>query len=485
MNINLSASNESNIVTLTWVNDFTGATTYDIYRRECENTVNGTSLPGIFTKIATVTECKFLDTVKNIVPAEPTEPTISINVQVRRGERTINIKSTEGGTKYEYYVHGTSDIDPANEVDSNKAYAIGINGIKGYKYFLRKVESTTFAPPDSTDFIYSASTAILLKDLVNGTYAFYAKAIDNLNIESKVSRDTFNIINEYFDEKRIIEEVPVGVKYNSRYRGPQESKKVDFMHQQIRYNLDKLKTKVSGLEKYIKYKPANRDLYNYLKENSHKITMRTCSYNVIPVKYPAGTIVLDNKVIHIQTRGIGLVAFDKHMNVIKNVQYDTHGTPAQMNNLAADIDTIPTESFIAIQAYDSMGSPMESDLIKCFDTLNLNGTQMSIDVQHTLNIAGRVTFQAIVYITRNPITHIIDSSKIINHYYDKDGFTPSAISSNLGIWQDEIYKAITYDTMDYIEKPVTYYQDIALKLEDIEEVLSDIREEIKYEQRNH
>jgi hypothetical protein len=39
--------------------------------------------------------------------------------------------------------------------------------------------------------------------------------------------------------------------------------------------------------------------------------------------------------------------------------------------------------------------------------------------------------------------------------------------------------------MDYIEKPVTYYQDIALKLEDIEEVLSDIREEIKYEQRNH
>jgi hypothetical protein len=485
LNINLSASNENNIVTLTWVNDFTGATTYDIYRRECENTVNGTSLPGVFTKIATVSDSKYLDTIKNIVPAEPTEPTISINIQVRRGERTINVKSTEGGTKYEYYVHGTSDIDPANEVDSNKAYAIAINGIKGYRYCLKKIETTTYAPPDSTEYTYSDTTAILLTNLVDGTYGFYAKAVDNLNIESKVSRDTFNIINEYFDEKRIIEEIPVGVRYNSRYRGPQESKKVDFMHQQIRYNLDKLKTKVTGLEKYVKYTPSTRNLYDYLKTNSHKITMRTCSYNVVPLKYPAGTIVLDNKVIHTQTRGIGFVAFDKHMNILRDVQYDTHATPAQMNNLAADIDTIPSESFIAIQAFDSMGSPMESDLIKQFNNLGLNGTQMSIDVPLVLNCPGRVTFQAIVYITRNPVTHAIESSRVINKYYDKDGFTASAISSNLGIWQDEIYGAITYDTTDLIEKPVTYYQDIAIKIEDIEEVLSDIREEIKYEQRNH
>lgn len=486
MNINLSASNENNIVTLTWVNDFTGATTYDIYRRECENTINGTSLPGIFSKIATVSDSKFLDTIKNIVPAEPTEPTISINIQVRRGERIVNIKSTEGGTKYEYYIHGTSDIDPSNEVDSNKAYAVGVNGIKGYKYCLRKIETTTFAPPESTDFIYTASTGILLKDLVNGTYAFYAKAIDNLNIESKVSRDTFNIINEYFDEKRIIEEVPVGVRYNSRYRGPQESKKVDFMHEQIRYNLDKLKTKVDGLEKYVKYKPANRDLYDYLKENSHKITMRTCSYNSgPPIPYTEGKIYLDNVLIHTQTRGIGLVAFDKHMNIIKNTQYDTCGTPAKQNNLAADIDAIPSESFIAIQSYNNIGVPFESSFIKVLDDLKLNGTQMSIDAPLTLNCAGRITFQAIVYITRNATTNVIETARVINKYYDKDGFTSSAIASNLGVWQDEIYGSITYDNTDLIEKPVTYFQDIAIKLEDIEEVLSDIREEIKYEQRNH
>jgi hypothetical protein len=154
-------------------------------------------------------------------------------------------------------------------------------------------------------------------------------------------------------------------------------------------------------------------------------------------------------------------------------------------NLAADIDLIPTESFIAIQGYDAIGSPMESSLIKVLDDLKLNGTQMSTDVPLTLNTAGRVTFQAIVYITRNTVTNAITSSRVINKYYDKDGFTASAIASNLGIWHDEIYSDITYDNKDFIEKPVTYYQDIAIKIEDIEEVLSDIREEIKYEQRNN
>lgn len=48
-----------------------------------------------------------------------------------------------------------------------------------------------------------------------------------------------------------VNQIPVGVRYNHRYRGPQESKKVDFSIMQIKYNLSKLKDRVSYLEEYM------------------------------------------------------------------------------------------------------------------------------------------------------------------------------------------------------------------------------------------
>ena len=45
-------------------------------------------------------------------------------------------------------------------------------------------------------------------------------------------------------------DIPVGVRYNNRYRGPHESRKQDAMITQIKYNLSKLKTRVEELEIY-------------------------------------------------------------------------------------------------------------------------------------------------------------------------------------------------------------------------------------------
>lgn len=45
-------------------------------------------------------------------------------------------------------------------------------------------------------------------------------------------------------------DIPVGVRYNNRYRGPHESKKQDSMIMQIKYNLNKLKARVDELESY-------------------------------------------------------------------------------------------------------------------------------------------------------------------------------------------------------------------------------------------
>lgn len=65
--------------------------------------------------------------------------------------------------------------------------------------------------------------------------------------------------------------VPVGVRYNHRYRGPHESKKVDFLEQQIKYNLSKLKLRVTELETYmdnVTVKPdyTNTDIINKIED---------------------------------------------------------------------------------------------------------------------------------------------------------------------------------------------------------------------------
>lgn len=54
--------------------------------------------------------------------------------------------------------------------------------------------------------------------------------------------------------------VPHGVRYNNRYRGPQESIKVNSFYTQARYNINKLKKRIEYLElmkKEILEKPNN------------------------------------------------------------------------------------------------------------------------------------------------------------------------------------------------------------------------------------
>lgn len=57
--------------------------------------------------------------------------------------------------------------------------------------------------------------------------------------------------------------IPHAVKYNNRYRGPQESKKLNSTYSQARYNLKKLKAKVEYLDEIkdtILEKPKNINL---------------------------------------------------------------------------------------------------------------------------------------------------------------------------------------------------------------------------------
>lgn len=54
--------------------------------------------------------------------------------------------------------------------------------------------------------------------------------------------------------------VPIGVKYNNRYRGPQESFKLSQTYLQAKFNIDKLSKKVDHLnliKKEVMEKPKN------------------------------------------------------------------------------------------------------------------------------------------------------------------------------------------------------------------------------------
>lgn len=234
-------SRTKNTAILNWANTATGITNYEIWRRHSANS-DGVATGKIFTKIADVSDTSYQDEVMIDID-KPTVPEIIKNTQTKRSEILINLKTKDIGSQFEYYVVGDS-------VMSNTVTSETMSGIKGFNYLVKRlIDDKTVPLFEATEkFIFSESDAINITELVDGQYIFYAKSIDNDKNESDISNVLFYVRNQYLDIEKNINQIPTGVRYNNRYRGPHESKKVGFMYMQLKNNINILKGRMKALD---------------------------------------------------------------------------------------------------------------------------------------------------------------------------------------------------------------------------------------------
>lgn len=166
--------------------------------------------------------------------------------------------SSDNGTPYEYYVEKVSIAGVKER--SNVVKAFTISEIKGYEYAVIATDGEREdETPSDKDWIFTSKTDFTHKLEYTGYNSIFIRAIDNAGNKSlSVIRDV------YIESEKVIQtvigEVPHAVKYNNRYRGPHESKKVNSLYAQVRFNLKKLRTKLEELDKkkdIVLEKPVN------------------------------------------------------------------------------------------------------------------------------------------------------------------------------------------------------------------------------------
>ena len=251
---------------LNWTTGYTGEVSFEIWRAvrgDTDGHLAGTPAVSI-GKLTNLYHYED-DTLKDLYP--PTVPEIIKNTQTKRRELTINLKSREIGTMYEYWI--TSSKSETVHEDSNYGFATSTAGLKGYKYLVKRLINDKTEPvlKEEEKCIFSESDIINITDLEDGQYVFYAKSIDVDGNESEVDKVFFYIRNEHLDIEKHLNQVPVGVRYNNRYRGPHESKKVDFMYMQIKNNINKLKERVTKIASYVDVVDSKSEITKYINDN--------------------------------------------------------------------------------------------------------------------------------------------------------------------------------------------------------------------------
>ena len=252
-NITLKVAHEDGVNKITIVHATEKLARYKVYKKMLYDCF-GKEANDQFDMIGVVTAddglvCRFedADCYKN---DKPLTPTILSQYKVARDEYQISVESYNVGYKYEYYV--TTEIN--GEIDiSDKVTVTTDNNIQKYEYAIRKIESQygyeDLIPNDEDMFCDMSSNKLNVK-LNNGYSVVFIRAINMFETKSDAANILCYILKDdpYFPNRETGCDVPVGVKYNSRYRGPQESRKIDFFYMQAKNNLSKLKKRYEELD---------------------------------------------------------------------------------------------------------------------------------------------------------------------------------------------------------------------------------------------
>ena len=225
-------SNYNKNLCLEW-NNVIGATKYVIYRRIIEQ-------DNVFALLGETTDEKFNDdniTIDFLYP-----PEISVINQKDYGTiKVFIIDNAKNKRTYEYRIIAYEDD---NVITTLKTEVDMFNKPDKYYYYLQDLSDTN-APKE---YKISEDGCIILNSLENGKYIFYAAA-EYKNLLSEYSSKRISVDNTIFINESECD-IPNGVRYNNRYRGPQESKKKDNMVSIAMNNINKLKERYSNLERY-------------------------------------------------------------------------------------------------------------------------------------------------------------------------------------------------------------------------------------------
>ena len=227
----------NNLISLSWNNNDNNVDHYNIYKRILEEDIKYTLIKKQYTSTYGDADVLLNTNLKS--------PEIAITTQKEYGKIKIYfINNSANIRNYEYYIEAC-DVNNNILSTSNKAACEIANNPTSYMYLIKKADT----PLSKHDvFLSTQDFYVILNNIDNGKYVIYAYAKLN-DTKSSNSSKRFTIDNTIFVTKQNLD-VPNGIRYNNRYRGPQESRKKDFSVTIIKNNLNKLKKRVEYLDKY-------------------------------------------------------------------------------------------------------------------------------------------------------------------------------------------------------------------------------------------
>lgn len=177
--------------------------------------------------------------------ANPSTPVITSLNLGGDNKLSITYESNDNGSVYEYHVRArskTTDLVTRSNILTVECYSeishYEISVVKGHEFY--------DVIPNDRYFIKTIEGRYITGELTNGYYAIFIRAYDTLNYVSDVLKYIYYVGDK--EKFYYTKQTPIGVRYNNRYRGPQESKKASFMYSQIKSNLNKLKDRIDKLE---------------------------------------------------------------------------------------------------------------------------------------------------------------------------------------------------------------------------------------------
>lgn len=181
----------------------------------------------------------------------PIKPSITNQYATEDRKVILEYTSKDTGSIYQYYVEGI-DLSTKTVTESNIVTTIVTTGIKEYNWCLHPVESDINPIILNNSHIAYNKTqreTVMTQSLQKGYYMFRIYTTDYSGNKSKVESKIFHVDGKTDEtSNRVLDEVPNAVRFNNRYRGPQESYKTSSMYNQVDYNIRKLSDKIDRLD---------------------------------------------------------------------------------------------------------------------------------------------------------------------------------------------------------------------------------------------
>lgn len=249
--ISMKIVHEDGVNKITILNDTVKMARYTLYRRLVTNCFDVT-VNEDFTPLGVVTAddglvCRYEDSQCFLNDA-PLPPTILNKYKTGANSLFISADSYNVGYKYEYYAE---EVGTGRE--SNRVSVITDSIIDRYEYQVNKTDRSydeSILMPEHNIFEKVTKGNFVVENLHEGYNVIFIRAVSNSNVIGDFTRVFVDVIKDdpNFPNKTSCIGIPNGVRYNNRYRGPQESKKTDRMYAQARANINKLKAKFDMLD---------------------------------------------------------------------------------------------------------------------------------------------------------------------------------------------------------------------------------------------